>query len=633
MNKNTSRPRYGRRFAVAAVSVLLGLLPLLPRAAEDEKAIRVRPAPPAAIPDAKYNWGIFVGINSFKAEGVAPLRFCANDARSLYDALTGPNKLIPAEQSFLLTSDLTGKDEPTRVNILKTIKYACEHAKEDSLILVSVSTHGFTGADKVAYILPKDGDPELLDQTAVSVKTVNDFLTGSKATKKVLLIDACREDTTRGEKGVTKEAMTDRFQDTLKAAAGQVTLASCDKEQVSYEDPSRGHGVFSYYILEGLLGNAPANHQGFITVHTLFQYAVEKTEAWCVANRKDKQTPWQYSEISRDIPLAVAPEQPSRVPQVAVVVPPEPAPTKPKPPTAQPTPAPQPPKPVAVLPAARLDPSGNFALDLPNGQKIEMIYLPGGAFRMGTEQGEIVTLVARYRVSARSYVAETPAHDVTLKGFWIGKTEITNAQYRAFVPKHNSGIYDRRLKIDLNGDQQPVVAVSWTDAKKFCDLLSSKTGKKCDLPTEAQWEYAARGGTTTARYFGDDNAALPQYENVMDQAAFSMNTHWTSAIKVDDKFKATAPVASFQPNPFGLYDMLGNVAEICRDVYSDVFYRDPKATGENPLNAIQPSRRSSMVLRGGSWFAYRNEFRAAYRYRTSLSRGNNYTGFRIVVEE
>lgn len=632
MNKNISRPRYGRRFAVA-VSVLLGLLPLLPRAAEDEKAIRVRPAAPAAIPDAKYNWGIFVGINSFKAESVAPLRFCANDARSLYDALTGPNKLIPAEQSFLLTSDRTGKDEPTRVNILKTIKYACEHAKEDSLILVSISTHGFTGADKVAYVLPKDGDPELLDQTAVSVKTVNDFLTASKATKKVLLIDACREDTTRGEKGVTKEAMTDRFQDTLKAAAGQVTLASCDKEQVSYEDPSRGHGVFSYYILEGLLGNAPADHQGFITVHTLFQYAVENTEAWCVANRKDKQTPWQYSEISRDIPLAVAPEQPSRMPPVAVIVPPEPAPTKPKPPTAQPTPTPQPPRPVAVLPGARVDTSRIFTLDLPNGQKIEMIYLPGGAFRMGTEQGGINTLAVRHGVSSRSYASETPAHDVTLKGFWIGKTEITNAQYRAFVPRHNSGTYGRQ-RIDLNGDQQPVVAVSWTDAKKFCDLLSSKTGKKCDLPTEAQWEYAARGGTTTARYFGDDNAALPQYENVMDQAAFSMNPGWRNAIKVDDKFRVTAPVASFQPNPFGLYDMLGNVSEICRDAYSAVFYQDPKAKGENPLNTIPASKRSrDMVLRGGSWQSYQNEFRAAYRSKTSLSRGNDYTGFRIVMEE
>jgi len=144
MNRHMPGSRYGWCCAVATVAVLLGMrpllaraaedeknagakaipspVPLLARAAEDEKAVRVRPAAPAAIPDAKYNWGIFAGISNFRAEGVAPLRFCANDARSLYDALTGPNKLIPADQSFLPASDRTGKDEPTRVNVLKTIK-------------------------------------------------------------------------------------------------------------------------------------------------------------------------------------------------------------------------------------------------------------------------------------------------------------------------------------------------------------------------------------------------------------------------------------------------------------------------------------------------------------------------------
>jgi hypothetical protein len=183
MNKDMPGSRYGGFFAVTTVAVLPGLLPLLARAAEDEKnagakaipspvpllaraaedekAIRVRPAAPAAIPDAKYNWGIFAGISNFRAEGVAPLRFCANDARSLCDAFTEPDKLIPAEQSFPLTSDRTGKHKPTRVSILKTIKYACDNAKEDSLILVSISTRGFTGAGKAAYILPKDGDLEV----------------------------------------------------------------------------------------------------------------------------------------------------------------------------------------------------------------------------------------------------------------------------------------------------------------------------------------------------------------------------------------------------------------------------------------------------------------------------------------
>lgn len=161
MNKDMPGSRYGGFFAVATVAVLPGLLPPLARAAQDGKAIRFRPAAPAAILDAKYNWCTFAGTSNFRAEGVAPLCFCANDARSLCDALTEADKLIPAEQSFLPASDRTGNHEPTRVNILKTIKFACDNAKEDSLILVSISTRGFTGADNAAYILPKNGELEV----------------------------------------------------------------------------------------------------------------------------------------------------------------------------------------------------------------------------------------------------------------------------------------------------------------------------------------------------------------------------------------------------------------------------------------------------------------------------------------
>jgi formylglycine-generating enzyme len=644
MGTNSWKSRYVPRLGVAAIFLgLVGSLPLLRGADEGEKAIRVKPTAQTIIPDVKYNWGVFIGINSFHAEGVAPLRFCANDAKSLHDTLTGPGRLIPSEQSFLLTSDRTGKDEPTRVNILKTIKYVCENAKEDSLILISISTHGFTGADNMAYALPKDGDPELLDQTAVSIKTVNDFLTGSKATKKILLVDACREDTARGEKGATKAAMTDRFQETLKSAAGQVTLASCDKDQVSYEDPARGHGVFTYYVLEGLLGSAPANHQGFITVHTLFQYALEKTEAWCLSNRKNVQTPWQYSQISRDIPLAVGSDEPAKVPVVASVEPSsevKPTTIKPKPPKTEPTPVPQPtPQPVMAMGQASsyLDPSKDFTLDLGNGQKIEMIYLRGGTFRMGTEAGQINTLAARYGGAGRTYQTETPAHNVTLSGFWIGKTEVTNGQYRAFDRKHNSGAFRDRTKAkqshDLNTDNQPVVDVSWAEAQKFCGWLSTKSGRKCNLPTEAQWEFAARGGTATERYFGDDNSQLASYENVLDQAAATMSPNWKNPVPVNDRFQVTAPVASFQPNPFGLHDMLGNVSEMCRDAYNESFYADAKAAGPNPYNDLHAGRTKDMILRGGSWYSYRQDIRAAFRDKASTRRGTTEAGFRIVVEE
>lgn len=256
----------------------------------------------AAIPDAEDNWGIFVGINGFADSTVPLLRFCRPDAEALHNALSGSGKLIPTPQSHLLVTG--GILEPSKANILKAIQHACRTAREDSLIFISISTHGFTGPDGEAYVFPADGDKSLLRDTAVSVKRINEMLSKSKASKKILIIDACREPYSSSGRSSGENKMSDAFQDALKESRGQITLASCDLGQISYEDAAVGHGVFTKNLLEGLQGAAPANSQGFITVTTLSQYAVRKTEEWCNANLKPRQTPWLYGSFSRDIPLA-----------------------------------------------------------------------------------------------------------------------------------------------------------------------------------------------------------------------------------------------------------------------------------------------------------------------------------------
>src|SRR5262249_32353167 len=144
------------------------------------------------------------------------------------------------------------------------------------------------------------------------------------------------------------------------------------------------------------------------------------------------------------------------------------------------------------------------------------------------------------------------------KGGW-GYSGVKGAEFqqrRKFVP-WSWGFAGQTQK-------HPVVNVTWNDAIAFCDWLSTKENKRYRLPTEAQWEYAARAGSTTRYYFGNNPEVLANYENLQDATA-AEKYNWTNGIAARDGFAETSPVASFRPNPFGLYDMLGNVEEWCQD--------------------------------------------------------------------
>jgi len=132
------------------------------------------------------------------------------------------------------------------------------------------------------------------------------------------------------------------------------------------------------------------------------------------------------------------------------------------------------------------------------GVKMEMVWIPAGSFTMGSTLSA-AELVKKYGGKEEYFADEHPAHAVELDGFWMGKFEATNAQYRKFRAGHDSGSVEGH---SLNGDDQPVVNVSRHDAKAFCDWLSKESGKTFTLPTEAQWEYACRAGTKTEALLG-----------------------------------------------------------------------------------------------------------------------------------
>ncbi len=239
---------------------------------------------------------------------------------------------------------------------------------------------------------------------------------------------------------------------------------------------------------------------------------------------------------------------------------------------------------------------------------MELHWIEGGCFDMGSPANE------------RDRGSDESSHQVCVKGFWIGNTEVTNSQYRRFKPGHDSGSFQGR---PLNGNQQPVVQVDWGDASAFAEWLSweAGTGKRFRLPTEAEWEYAARAGTATRYHWGND--IDPRYANFSDRN----DPTGASIGTLDDGQAVTAPVGTYQPNALGLRDMAGNVWEwTCSDY-------DPAYTGQEQRCSNQRPTEGLRVVRGGSWNSGAGDVRSAKRMPRKPIYRDATTGFRIVMEE
>lgn len=261
--------------------------------------------------------------------------------------------------------------------------------------------------------------------------------------------------------------------------------------------------------------------------------------------------------------------------------------------------------------------------DLPSKAKpLVLVYIKPGEFMMGSPKNE-----------KDKMVGEVPRHHVTLtKGFYIGKYEVTNAQFRSYKPSHNSKDY-RGLSLDA--DNQPVIGVSWNDADAYCKWLTQqKRGWIFRLPTEAEWEYACRAGTTERRYWGDDlnDDQACSYENVRDIAYMNNERNFIGRhFKCKDGYVESSPVGMFQPNNFGLHDMLGNVREWCLDwfsSYSETDKIDPIKSKKMVLN--NKESLACRVVRGGSFNDSPEKVRAAFRIGGKPDYAEYFGGFRIV---
>ncbi|MEH2105451.1 SUMF1/EgtB/PvdO family nonheme iron enzyme [Nostoc sp.] len=637
------------------------------------------------------NWAIAIGINQY--DYLQPLNYAKRDAQLMQEFLSNEAGF---ERIYFFSDDsppVAGKStRPTRTNLLRVLRQLFDNSfmGAGDNFWFFFSGHGIRHADR-DYLMPCDGDPEDIENTAIAINFVSERLRRCGADNVVLILDACRNEGKKTGEGIGRQTAEEARQQ------GVISIFSCIPQQYSYEIEALQQGAFTTALLEGL------GIQGrCATVERLEQYLKFRVPELVRQYKNTRQTPYliaepvnkshlilvpryatladiatlkndaYQAEVNRNLDLAeqlwirvlaaasgqdmdavkslqriellrnssAIPDLPQQtILQVSKSVTNTPIsklsqtpPRETSPITNIPTsgtgqfatstnPTPSTPSKKLILPnwsrrrvikttgfaiaglgltivVPRSYPSNSFVEDLGNSITLTMVKIPGGTFMMGSPEGE-----------AERNKDESPQHQVKVPGFFMGKYEITQAQYQAIMGNNPS---------NFKGGKRPVEQVSWDDAVEFCQKLSQKTKKTYRLPSEAEWEYACRAGTKTPFYFGETITT-----NLVN---YNGEYPYGSAPKGEYR-QQTIDVGKFPPNFFGLYDMHGNVWEWCKDVYNDNYQGAPKdgsawLTGKN--NDIK-------VVRGGGWFEVARNCRSAFRIRLARADRDSFIGFRVVA--
>ena len=244
-----------------------------------------------------------------------------------------------------------------------------------------------------------------------------------------------------------------------------------------------------------------------------------------------------------------------------------------------------------------------ITLQLGRNITMDLVGIPGGKFMMGSPESEL-----------EREIEESPTHSVKVAPFLIGMYPVTQAQWWAVIDDNPA----RFAESDLERSKKPVERVSWLDCELFCQKLSQLIGREFRLPSEAEWEYACRGKTETPFHFGTTIST--------DLANYNGEDIYGEGLEGENRQKTT-DVDSFSPNPFGLYDLHGNIAEWCADTWHDNYYNAPNDgsawTSDNP--------KEMRVLRGGSWLHLPSSCRSAQRLKSAPQNKSDAFGFRIAA--
>jgi formylglycine-generating enzyme required for sulfatase activity len=577
---------------------------------------------------------ILIAASEFPEEpSLQTLRCPKNDVTALAEALT-------SAEFGLFTDPLIFVNEPSH-STQRAINRVFKQAGRDDQILIYYSGHGKQDFAGHLHLATADTEADALETSSIAVGTLRRLIDNHACKQVALILDCCFGG------AVGKDFLKSGVDDHLKLTfdgRGIYILTASTATQTAREKEGDQYSLFTKHILQGIRqGEADHDDDGLISLDDLYEYVKTRVP------REAPQYPtkWEFGVqgtslfiaravrtfsaerllvfkekilgVEKDIDddvfehayRVIKENQPKRDKDLFALLddlcegrlspgkfsgrwlkltparPPEQE--KKAPPPQQPEKKAQSPAPAIVTPpqlekkAPPRKQVESFTDDL-NGVPLEMIYVPGGSFKMGSPEGE-------------GYDNERPQHDVTVPGFYIGKYQVTQAQWEAVMGKNPS---------HFKGDPAlPVESVSWNDAKEFCEKLAQMTSKAYRLPSEAEWEYACRAGTT-GDHAGDLDA-MAWYDKISGN-----KTH---------------PVGQKQPNAFGLYDMHGNVWEWCEDVWHDS-YKDAPSDGSAWLSGGDSSRR---MLRGGSFITLARYCRSAFRSDSDARVLDVGVGFRVVV--
>ena len=657
---------------------------------------------------AAEKWALLVGINDYQGD-ISPLRYCETDVAAFRQSLVEVAGFAP-DKIYLMTSRMSGQKEPTNVNVIKHLSLLSGRIKPDDTFIFYFAGHGIS-KDGYSFLLATNSDSTTVDTlkiSAVPLNQVSQILSRIKAKQLLTIIDACRNDPESG-RGEKDNLLTDTFSrgfkikrisDTSGEPKISATLYACNIGERAYEWQEKEHGVFSYYLLEGLRGKA-VNSQGELVVTDLADYTQKKVVAWSEEYKGRKQTPWLDQSGGAKLILAEGVNQSEKPAQAGETIMVD-AEAEMWEMVKDTTDLSDMEEFLALFPSGKLAGVAKFKLkklekntnrpvtstSRPNQQSTnkmtskdstEMVLIPAGSLEMGEkprpllgimmEEGEsggvkitkVVSgsaadqagIVANdWIISIDAEKAESVQHIqrvikgknvgqririevfrsgafkivnavlngtkstlrfVKLDAFYMDANEMTVGQFKKFL--ESSG-YKPDAPINWNEvyeysptDKHPMVYVSWHDAKAYAEWA----GKR--LPSEAEWEYAARGGLVGKEYvWGDEEPNGSQCNHADKNADATLRQldesyNWAD-MKSDDGYARCAPVSGYPPNGYGLYDMAGNVWEWCQDWYdSDQQYR---------------------VLRGGGWSGNAVRLRVANRFNDSPNYRNGDLGFRCV---
>lgn len=556
---------------------------------------------------AQEHYAVLIGVEKYDTSTFRNLDFAGDDAIALSAQL---------QQLGFKTTVMTGESDSSKLQpttpakILATIKAVGRSCSEDDAFVIALSGHGVQFADdevlpsgaRESYFCPADAD--LNDKsTLLKISTVVEAMNETKATRKLLLVDACQDQKLSAEgkkKGGKLIDLGSVHENRTTVPGGISIIFSCSDKQFSWEHDPLGHSVFSYHLLQYLKGAAESRYydEGRLDLFLMLSYVAKHTNDYVIQNNltPDGQYPVMLGKTST---WTFGKRHPN---------------------------------------PARLT----------NSLKMEFARIPAGAFVMGSK------LSARqvnelYPGGKEEYYQGETQHEVELsKPFYMGIHEVTVGQFRKFVEEDNykteaemdtrgglgidqstgqfiqSNKYSWRSPGFEQGEHHPVVNVSWNDAIAFCRWLSRVEGREYRLPTEAEWEYSCRAGSTSEFSFGGDAEQIVDFDNVAD-ATLKRQFPKSPTVRARDGIMFTSRVGGFRANPFGLYDMHGNVSEWCADWYGEYSsgkVRDP----------VGPLKGESRVVRGGGWNYFFTFCRSAFRDGHAPESARNSTGFRVVLD-